>query len=291
MALVCPGDEVVIPSPYWTSYSDMVTLCKGVTVEIPCSVKENFKLTANALRKCLSRLSRAKVLMLNYPSNPTGVVYSRDELLAIAQVLESYPEIIIISDEIYEYILYEGEHISFASLPNMFVRTVTINGFSKAYCMTGLRVGYMAGPSSVAAQVTKIQSHVTSSTCSTSQYAAVAALSLDRSEIQVMVDKFKERRDFVVSQLSEIEGIEFAIPQGAFYVFVDISKILATNKCGVKSDTAFCIQLLEKYNVAVVPGVGFGMAGCFRISYSNSMSNLEKAMSCIKTHVKQLFID
>jgi aspartate aminotransferase len=202
--------------------------------------------------------------------------------------LENFPDVLIISDEIYEYILYEGEHIAFASLPNMYDRTITVNGFSKAYCMTGLRVGYMAGPLSIASQVVKIQSHVTSSTCSTSQYAALAALSLERSEIQVMVDKFKERRDFVVSQLQQIKGMEFAIPQGAFYVFADISKILAENKAGVESDTTFCIQLLEKHNIAVVPGVGFGMAGCFRISYSTSMPNLEKAMAGIRSYVAEI---
>jgi aspartate/methionine/tyrosine aminotransferase len=289
MALVRPGDQVLIPAPYWTSYRDMVTLSGGETIEISCSYEIGFKLSAENLRKTLLNTKEARLLILNYPSNPTGVIYSKEELFALAEVLQDFPQVFIISDEIYERIMYEGEHISFASLPQMYERTITVNGFSKAFCMTGLRIGYAAASKQIITQLVKIQSHLTLSPCSISQYGAIAALKLDKSHILEMVEKFKQRRDVTVSRFQEIKGIRIIIPNGAFYIYADISALLNENTKGLKSDSEFCMALLEKHNVATVPGAAFGLSGCFRISFATSDENISKALDGIEKFVQDLY--
>jgi aspartate/methionine/tyrosine aminotransferase/prephenate dehydrogenase len=289
MALVRPGDQVLIPTPYWTSYRDMVTLSGGKTIEIPCSYEAGYKLSAENLRKNLMNAKRARLLMLNYPSNPTGVIYSKEELFALARVLEEFPDVFIISDEIYEHIMYEGEHVSFASLPRMHERTITVNGFSKAFCMTGLRIGYAAASKQIVSQLVKIQSHLTSSACSISQYGAIAALKLEKSVISGMVEKFKQRRDVIVSRFQKIKGMRILVPHGAFYIYADISVLLNENTKGLKSDSEFCMELLEKYNIAAVPGAAFGLSGCFRISYATSDENISKALDGIEKFVQDLY--
>lgn len=282
------GDSVLVPAPYWTSYKEMVSISGATPVLIPCPVETDFKLSPNVLKEMLRTQPNTKALILCYPCNPTGISYTQSELSAFAQELSAFPEVLVISDEIYEYLLYEGEHVSFASLPGMKDRTVTINGFSKGFCMTGFRLGYLAAPSYIAKAAVKLQGHITSGACSISQYAGLAALHMDRSEIDTMVGIFKVRRDFVFSRLRSNPLLRCAKPQGAFYIFPDISKILESKKNTLNTDMEFCLKLLEDRHLALVPGSAFGMPGHIRISYSSSQEILEHSMSTLLSFIDSL---
>ena len=273
-------DEVLIPAPYWVSYPDIVLLAGGTPKIIICDEKDEFKITPQKLKKNLN--SKTKWIILNSPSNPTGSCYSKDEIDAIADILKDYPEVMVMSDDIYEHVVYDNfKFYTIAQNKNVTDRTLTINGVSKSYAMTGWRIGYAGGPKDLIKAMAKIQSQSTTNPSSISQAAAVEALSGDQSFIKDRSDAFKERRDFVVSKLNKINGIECLNPQGAFYVFPSCKGCIGKthSELGeIKNDTDFVSKLLESTGVAVVQGSAFGLEGFFRISYATSMTNLEKAM-------------
>jgi aspartate/methionine/tyrosine aminotransferase len=288
-ALCRPGDEVLIPAPYWVSYPDMVVFAGGTPVVLPTSVETEYRMTPAALEAALTENTR--LLILNSPSNPTGSVYTRAELEALAAVLRRHEHVYILSDEIYEYVLYDAEHVSFASLPGMKERTITVNGFSKAYAMTGWRLGYLAAETEIARAVSNIQSQFTSHPCSITQQAGLAALGLDRSVVQAMVDAFRQRRDFVLSALRALDGVRCPTPEGAFYVFPDISAFLHTSAPSgrrIGTDEDLCFYLLEEHNVALVQGRAFGDPNGIRLSYAASMADLEEALQRITVGLQAL---
>jgi aspartate aminotransferase len=278
------GDEVVIPAPYWVSYPEMTRFAGATPVAIATDASSGYRITPDQLEAALSPRTRAFILCS--PSNPTGGVYSPDELRALAEVLARWPRVIVISDEIYEYIIYDQQHLSMASIPEMLDRTVTVNGFSKAYAMTGWRLGYMAGPSEIVKACSKLQSQLTSAPSSISQKAGVQALKMSKEPIQEMVRAFRERRDFVLNRLSQIPNINCPVPDGAFYVFPDVSAYfgsIAGDGSIIESSEDLCFHLLDQYDVALVPGAAFGGPSGIRISYAASMDNLSEAMSRLTT--------
>jgi aspartate aminotransferase len=280
MATLNKGDEVIIPAPFWVSYPDMVLLAGGTPKIIKCEEKDGFKLSAKKLEKAISK--KTKWLILNSPSNPTGAGYTKKEIEDLSKVLLKHKKIFILSDDIYEHIRYEGfNFFTIAQISKLKERTLTMNGVSKSYAMTGWRIGYAAGPKEIINAIRKIQSQSTSNPSSISQAAAVEALNGQQNFIQERADAFKERRDFVVSSLNNIKGINCLTPNGAFYVFPSCKGLL-NKKTKLKTDTEFVQKLLEKYMVAVVQGSAFGLDGYFRISYATSMENLKKAISRIK---------
>ena len=281
MATLNKGDEVIIPAPFWVSYPDMVLLAGGKPKIVKCTEKEGFKLTAKKLKKAISK--KTKWLILNSPSNPTGAGYSEDEIKELSKVLEKNKKVNILSDDIYEHVRYDNFNFyTIAQISKLKDRTLTMNGVSKSYAMTGWRIGYAAGPKDIIKAIGKIQSQSTSNPSSISQAAAVEALNGNQNFIQQRSDAFKERRDFVVSSLNDIKGINCLTPNGAFYVFPSCKGLL-NKKTKLKTDTEFVQKLLEKSNVAVVQGSAFGLDGYFRISYATSMENLKKAMDRIKS--------
>ena len=283
LATINPGDEVLIPAPYWVSYPDIVLLAGGVPKVVICDEKDEFKISAKKVKENLT--PKTKWIILNSPSNPTGSCYSKDEIDSIADVLKNNPDVMIMSDDIYEHVVYEGfKFYTIAQNENVRQRTLTINGVSKSYSMTGWRIGYAGGPKDLIKAMAKIQSQSTTNPSSISQAAAVEALNGDQSFIKVRADAFKERRDFVVSGLNKIDGINCLNPQGAFYVFPSCKGCLGkTHKelGKIETDTDFVTKLLESTGVAVVQGSAFGLDGFFRISYATSMDNLEKAVQRI----------
>jgi aspartate aminotransferase len=283
LATINPGDEVLIPAPYWVSYPDIVLLAGGVPKVVICDENDEFKISAKKVKENLTQ--KTKWIILNSPSNPTGSCYSKDEIDSIADVLKDNPDVMIMSDDIYEHVVYEGfKFYTIAQNENVRQRTLTINGVSKSYSMTGWRIGYAGGPKDLIKAMAKIQSQSTTNPSSISQAAAVEALSGDQSFIKVRADAFKERRDFVVSGLNKIDGINCLNPQGAFYVFPSCKGCLGkTHKelGKIETDTDFVTKLLESTGVAVVQGSAFGLDGFFRISYATSMENLEKAVQRI----------
>jgi len=286
MATLNKGDEVIIPAPYWVSYPDMVLLAGGKPKIVKCEEKDGFKLTSKKLQKVISK--KTKWLILNSPSNPTGAGYSKDEIEDLAKVLIKNKKIHILSDDIYEHIKYDNfNFFTIAQIPKLKDRTLTMNGVSKSYAMTGWRIGYAAGPKDIINAIRKIQSQSTSNPSSVSQAAAVEALNGSQNFIQERSHAFKERRDFVVRSLNDIKGISCLTPNGAFYVFPSCKDLL-NKKTKLKTDTDFVQKLLEKSNVAVVQGSAFGLDGFFRISYATSMENLRKAMERIKTFCESL---
>ena len=286
MATLNKGDEVIIPAPFWVSYPDMVLLAGGKPKIIKCTEKEGFKLTAKKLKKAISK--KTKWLILNSPSNPTGAGYSEDEIKELSKVLEKNKKVNILSDDIYEHVRYDNFNFyTIAQNSKLKDRTLTMNGVSKSYAMTGWRIGYAAGPKDIIKAIGKIQSQSTSNPSSISQAAAVEALNGNQDFIQQRADAFKERRDFVVSSLNDIKGINCLTPNGAFYVFPSCKGLL-NKKTKLKTDTQFVQKLLEKSNVAVVQGSAFGLDGYFRISYATSMENLKKAMDRIKSFCESL---
>ena len=281
MATLNKGDEVIIPAPFWVSYPDMVLLAGGKPKIVKCTEKDSFKLTAKKLKKAISK--KTKWLILNSPSNPTGAGYSENEIKELSKVLVKNKKVNILSDDIYEHVRYDNfSFFTIAQIPKLKDRTLTMNGVSKSYAMTGWRIGYAAGPKDIIKAIGKIQSQSTSNPSSISQAAAVEALNGNQDFIQQRADKFKERRDFVVNSLNDIKGINCLTPDGAFYVFPSCKGLL-NKKTKLKTDTEFVQKLLEKSNVAVVQGSAFGLDGYFRISYATSMENLKKAMDRIKS--------
>ena len=290
LSTINPGDEVLIPAPYWVSYPDIVLLAGGTPKIVICDEKDEFKITPQKLKDNLN--SKTKWIILNSPSNPTGSCYSKNEIDAIADILKDYPEVMVLSDDIYEHVVYDNlKFYTIAQNKNVTDRTLTINGVSKSYAMTGWRIGYAGGPKDLIKAMAKIQSQSTTNPSSISQAAAVEALSGDQSFIKDRSDAFKERRDFVVSKLNKINGIECLNPQGAFYVFPSCKGCIGKvhSELGeIKNDTDFVSKLLESTGVAVVQGSAFGLEGFFRISYATSMTNLEKAVERISDFCSKL---
>jgi len=279
MAVLNPGDEVILPAPYWVSYSDIVKLAEGVPVEVRTSIDADFKITADQLRQALT--PKTKMIWFSSPCNPSGSFYHRSELEAIAEVLKDRPEIIVVSDEIYEHINFSSTgHCSIASIDGMYDRTVTVNGVSKAFAMTGWRIGYIGGPEWLAKACTKLQGQVTSGANAIAQRAVIEALMAPVSSIQYMVDAFKKRRDLVLDLLNKIEGFKVNVPEGAFYVFPDISYYFGKTLKGqlINNASDFALFLLEHAQVATVTGAAFGDENCIRISYAASEETLTEAI-------------
>ena len=286
MATINKGDEVIIPAPYWVSYPDIVLLAGGKPKIIKCDEKNNFKLTPDKLTKAVSK--KTKWIIINSPSNPTGSGYTKDEIIALSKILIKYKNLYILSDDIYEHITYDGfKFFTIAQIEKLKSRTLTMNGVSKSYSMTGWRIGYAAGPKEIIKAMAKIQSQSTSNPTSISQAAAVEALNGTQDFISERSNSFKERRNFVVDSLNNIKGLSCLSPEGAFYVFPNCKKLL-NKKTKLKTDKDFVEKLLEKAEVAVVQGSAFGLDGYFRISYATSMENLKKAMKRIKSFCDSL---
>ena len=286
MATLNKGDEVIIPAPFWVSYPDMVLLAGGKPKIVKCTEQEGFKLTAEKLKKAISK--KTKWVIINSPSNPTGAGYSKKEIQDLGKVLIKNKKIHILSDDIYEHVRYDNfKFFTIAQIPKLKDRTLTMNGVSKSYAMTGWRIGYAAGPRDIIKAIGKIQSQSTSNPSSISQAAAVEALNGKQGFIKTRSNAFKARRNFVVKSLNSIKGINCLIPNGAFYVFPSCKGLL-NKKTKLKTDTNFVQKLLEKENVAVVQGSAFGLDGYFRISYATSMQNLNKAMKRIKSFCETL---
>ena len=284
MATLNKGDEVIIPAPYWVSYPDIVLLAGATPIVIECPEEQGFKLTAKDLEAAIT--NNTKWVILNSPSNPTGACYSEQEIKNLAHVLKRKPHVNVLSDDIYEHIVYEGfKFFTIAQIPELKNKVFTMNGVSKSYAMTGWRIGYAAGDKEVIKAIAKIQSQSTTNPSSISQAAAVEALNGTQDFIPIRSLAFQERRDFVVNSLNEIDGINCLKPDGAFYVFPSCKELIGKkdkNGKKIENDTDFVQSLLENNNVAVVQGSAFGLDGFFRISYATSMENLEKAMSRIK---------
>ena len=286
MATLNKGDEVIIPAPYWVSYPDMVLLAGGKPKIVRCNENDGFKLTAKNLNKAITK--KTKWLILNSPSNPTGVSYTKKEIENLSKVLIKKKNIYILSDDIYEHIIYDKfNFFTIAQISKLKNRTLTMNGVSKSYAMTGWRIGYAAGPKEVIKAIAKIQSQSTSNPSSISQAAAVEALNGSQNFIKIRANAFKERRDFVVNRLNKIKGISCLKPNGAFYVFPSCQKLL-NKKTKIKTDKDFVEKLLEYSNVAVVQGSAFGLNGYFRISYATSMNNLKRALERISNFCKKI---
>ncbi len=286
MVLVDDGDEVLLPAPYWVSYSDLIQLNGGVPVTMQTTVEQDFKITAEQLEKAIT--PKTKMLWFSSPCNPSGSVYSLEELESLAVVLRKYPNILVVADEIYEHIRFEGKHTSIASLEGMYERTITVNGVSKGFAMTGWRIGYIGAPLWVAKACTKIQGQITSGTNSIAQRATIAALDAPLSEIQYMIDEFKARRDLVLEGLSQIEGMKLTRPEGAFYIFADISFFFGKSLNGfeIKNTQDMAMYLLEKARVATVAGEAFGDSSCIRLSYATSREVLQEAVRRMQEALK-----
>ena len=290
MATLNEGDEVIIPAPYWVSYPDIVLLAGGSPVILECNEKQGFKINPLELEKSITK--KTKWIILNSPSNPTGACYSEKEIKEIGKVLENHPHVFILSDDIYEHIIYGNfKFFTIAQIDNLKDRVLTMNGVSKAYSMTGWRIGYAAGPKNIIKAIAKIQSQSTSNPSSIGQAAAVEALNGIQDFIKNRAISFQERRDFVVNALNAIEGIECLNPDGAFYVFPSCKGLIGKKDSKgkeIKKDIDFVQSLLENNGIAVVQGSAFGLEGFFRISYATSMDNLKKAMERIKSFCESL---
>jgi len=282
MVLLNEGDEVLLPAPYWVSYSDISKLAGGVPVEIQSSIESDFKITPEALEAAIT--TKTKMMIYSSPCNPSGSVYTEKELRALADVLVNYPDIIVISDEIYEHINFTENHASMAAFEDMYDRTVVVNGVSKAYSMTGWRIGYIGAPDWIARACNKMQGQITSGANCIAQRATITALENPPSKIKYMVDAFKERRKMILDLLSEIPGFVTNEPQGAFYVFPNITYYFGKTMRGKTINTAsdFSLYLLEEANVATVTGDAFGDPNCIRISYAASDDDIKEAMRRIK---------
>lgn len=288
MSLVNPGDQVVLPAPYWVSYKAMVQVAEGEPIEVLAGVESDYKITPEQLRGVLN--AKSKILLFSSPCNPTGSVYTQSELESLADVLRDFPEVVVISDEIYEHINFGEKHFSFAQIPGMYERTVTVNGVSKGFAMTGWRLGYLGAPKWIADACNKIQGQFTSAPSSISQKAAEAAVMADPSEIGYLRDAFLKRRDLVFELLNEIPGLKTNLPQGAFYFFPDISALYGKSYNGhnIQNSDDFCMYLLNEAYVATVPGEAFGAPDCFRLSYAASESDLTQALKRIQSAVEKL---
>ena len=288
LAIIDPGDEVIIPAPYWVSYPDMVGLAEGVPVVIKCGIESDFKMTAKQLEQHITPKTRA--IIYSSPSNPTGMLYSKDELEALAKVIEKHPNIIVISDEIYEHINFSGKHQSIAQFDAIKDRVVVVNGVSKGYAMTGRRIGYIGGPLWIAKAVTKLQGQFTSGACTIAQKAAEAALNAGSDSCKEMTAIFKKRRDLVMGLFKEINGIKMNEPQGAFYVFPEVSSFYGKSfeNYTIKDSGDLALYILETEFVASVGGHAFGSPECLRFSYATSDDMLIEAISRIKRALSKL---
>ena len=283
LAMLNPGDEVIFPAPYWVSYKEIAKMAGGVPIEVHTTIENNFKITPAQLEAAIT--PKTKMVWFNTPCNPSGSIYSKAELEALAVVLRKHPHIFILSDEIYEYINFTNERVtSIAEIDGLYERTITVNGMSKAFAMTGWRIGYMGAPEWIAKACAKVQGQVTSGTNAIAQRASIAALKAPKSKIQYMVDEFKRRRDLVLQLLNEIEGFKLNIPEGAFYVFPDISSFFGKTLRGriINNASDFSLYLLEEAMVATVTGEAFGDANCIRFSYAASEKDLREAIRRIK---------
>ena len=282
MCMLNKGDEVILPAPYWVSYSDIVKLAEGIPVEVPTSITTDFKMTPAQLEAAIT--PRTKMLWFSSPCNPSGSVYSLAELKGLAEVLKKYPDIYIVSDEIYEHINFRGGHVSIAGIDGMYERTITVNGVSKAFAMTGWRIGYIGAAPGIAKACTKFQGQMTSGANAIAQRSVITALEAPVEKIQFMIDKFHERRDLILKLLGEIEGFNLNVPEGAFYVFPDISHFFGKSLNGtiIQNASDFALYLLEQANVATVTGEAFGNPNCIRISYAASEEQLREAVKRIK---------
>uniref|UniRef100_UPI00404967BD pyridoxal phosphate-dependent aminotransferase n=1 Tax=Flavobacterium sp. TaxID=239 RepID=UPI00404967BD len=276
------GDEVILPAPYWVSYFEIIKLSGGVPVEVPTSIDTDFKITPEQLEKAIT--PKTKMIWYSSPCNPSGSVYSREELTALAKILEKHPNIYVVSDEIYEHINFSGTFCSIASIPGMLEKTITVNGVAKAFAMTGWRIGYIGAPEFIAKACTKIQGQVTSGANSIAQRATIAAVEADPKVLNHMVEAFHKRRDLVVGLIKEIPGLKINVPEGAFYVFPDVSAYFGKTLNGTKIENAtdFSMYLLSEANVATVTGEAFGNPDCIRFSYATSEELLTEAMRRIK---------
>jgi aspartate aminotransferase len=280
--LLNDGDEVILPAPFWVSYSEIIKMSGGIPVEVPTSIDNDFKMTPDQLEAAIT--PKTKMLWYSSPCNPSGSVYSREEFTALARVLEKYPNIYIVADEIYEHINFSGTFCSIASIPGMFDRTITVNGVAKAFAMTGWRIGYIGAPEFIAKACTKMQGQVTSGANSIAQRATITAVDANPSVLKYMVDAFHSRRDLVVGLIREIPGLKINVPEGAFYVFPDVSSFFGKTLRGttIKNADDFSMYLLSEANVATVTGDAFGDPKCIRFSYATSEEQLIEAMRRIK---------
>ncbi|MBX7126725.1 MAG: pyridoxal phosphate-dependent aminotransferase [Cyclobacteriaceae bacterium] len=287
-ALLNPGDEVIVFSPYWVSYDALVRLTEATPVFVHGGIENDFKVTAAQVEKAITPSTRA--IIFSSPCNPTGSVFTRQELESIAAVVLKHPHLLVIADEIYEHINFTGERVSLASLPDMFDRTITVNGFAKGYAMTGWRVGYIAAPKWIADAANKMQGQLTSANCSIAQRAALAAITGDIAPTMKMVDEYHSRREIVFNLLKEIPGIKANYPQGAFYFFPDVSHYFGKSdgKKVIHSADDLCLWLLENAHVSLVPGGAFGDANCVRLSYAASEKDLREALRRIKESLAKL---
>ena len=282
MVLLNPGDEVLLPAPYWVSYSAIATLAESKSTIIPSSIENDFKITPEQLEAAIS--PKTKLVMFNSPNNPSGTIYTEEEFRALGKVLKKYPEVYILSDEIYEHINYGTPHFSIASISDLYDRTITVNGVAKAFAMTGWRIGYIGAPEWIAKACNKMQGQITSGANCIAQRATIAAVSAPYSKIQYMVDEFNKRRDLILKLLSEIPGFKLNEPQGAFYVFPDVSSYFGKKIHGNNIENAndFALFLLERAHVATVTGEAFGNPPCIRISYAANENDIKSAVKRIK---------
>ena len=281
MVLLNPGDEVLLPAPYWVSYSAIATLAEAKSTIIPTSIDNDFKITPEQLEAAIS--PKTKLIMFNSPNNPSGTIYTEVEYRALGKVLEKYPDIYIMSDEIYEHINYGTPHFSIAAIPSLYDRTITVNGVAKAFAMTGWRIGYIGAPAWIAKACNKMQGQITSGANCIAQRATITALEAPVSNIQYMVDEFQSRRKLIIELLSEIPGFRINEPEGAFYVFPDVSHYFGKTMNGkiIKDASDFALYLLEEAHVATVTGDAFGNGDCIRISYAASVDNIKEAIARI----------
>ena len=289
LSLLNPGDEVLLPCPYWVSYAEIIKLAEGVPIEVPSTIDTDFKVTPEQLEAAIT--PNTKILMFSSPCNPSGTVYTQSELEAIAKMLEKYPQIYIIADEIYEHINFTEKHFSIGTIPSMVDRTVTVNGVSKGFAMTGWRVGFIGAPLWIAKACNKIQGQLTSATCAIAQKAAERAMLAEpKSTTQQMKETFLNRRNLIIKLLKDIPGINCNIPQGAFYVFPDVSYYFGKSDgvTSINNANDFCMYLLNSAHVACVAGDAFGNPECIRISYAAADDKLIEAMSRIKNKLAQL---
>ena len=288
LSIVNPGDEVIIPAPYWVSYLEIVKVAEGTSVVIPATIDSDFKISAKQLRNAIT--PKTRMMIFSTPCNPTGTVYTKQELYDLAQVLKDFPQIIVISDEIYEHINFSGKHESLAQFPEVYNQVVTVNGLSKAWAMTGWRLGYIGAPKEIASACDKMQGQFTSATCSITQRAAIAAMHADPAILKDMINAFHRRRELVLDKLNEMEGVLSNVPEGAFYVFPDISHFFGKSykEWTIENANDLCLYLLDEALVALVTGEAFGDPNCIRISYAASEETLLDAMSRIKEALAKL---
>ena len=287
MVLLNPGDEVLLPAPYWVSYSAIATLAEAKSTIIPSSIDTDFKITPEQLEAAIT--PQTKLIMFNSPNNPSGTIYTEAEYRALGEVLAKYPNIYILSDEIYEHINYGTPHFSIAAIPELYDRTITVNGVAKAFAMTGWRIGYIGAPEWIAKACNKMQGQITSGANCIAQRATIAALEAPVSNIQYMVDEFQNRRELIIGLLKEIPGFKLNQPQGAFYVFPDVSAYFGKTLRGKSIENAsdFALYLLEEAHVATVTGDAFGNQDCIRISYAASDENIKEAIARIAKALEQ----